>query len=68
MHGRTLGDRLRGLEWEKLVESERVVSRDMEVFYPQHRFLNFYVVPLSLEAPQDEAGARSWSRRWSVTQ
>ena len=23
----------------------------MEVFYPQHRFLNFYVVPLSLEAP-----------------
>jgi signal transduction histidine kinase len=28
----------------------------MEVFYPQHRFLNFYVVPLSLDTP---AGKRS---------
>ncbi|HEV7868400.1 MAG TPA: PAS domain-containing protein, partial [Chthoniobacteraceae bacterium] len=46
-----LQDRLRGLEWSKLVEAEKVVSRDMEVFYPQHRFLNFYVVPLSLDAP-----------------
>ncbi|HEX5175598.1 MAG TPA: ATP-binding protein [Chthoniobacteraceae bacterium] len=49
--GNALAEKLRGLEWEKLVESNRVVSRDMEVFYPQHRFLNFYVVPLSLEAP-----------------
>jgi PAS domain S-box-containing protein len=49
--GQPLAERLRGLEWSKLVESDRVVSRDMEVFYPQHRFLNFYVVPLSLEAP-----------------
>jgi PAS domain S-box-containing protein len=49
--GRPMGERLRGLEWDRLVESARVVSRDMEVFYPQHRFLNFYVVPLSLETP-----------------
>ena len=49
--GQPLDQHLRGLEWNKLVESERIVSRDMEVFYPQHRFLNFYVVPLSLEAP-----------------
>ncbi len=49
--GEPLEKHLRGLEWNKLVESERIVSRDMEVFYPQHRFLNFYVVPLSLEAP-----------------
>ena len=46
-----VSERLRGLEWEKLVGAEKVVSRDMEVFYPQHRFLNFYVVPLSLEKP-----------------
>lgn len=57
--GRALGERLRGLDWEQLVESEKVVSRDMEVFYPQHRFLNFYVVPLHLEitergGPADE--------------
>lgn len=49
--GRALGERLRGLDWDKLIESEKVVSRDMEVFYPQHRFLNFYVVPLHLETP-----------------
>jgi signal transduction histidine kinase len=49
--GAALADRLRGLEWDKLVETEKVISRDMEVFYPQHRFLNFYVVPLSIEAP-----------------
>jgi len=49
--GQPLSDRLRGLEWDKLVEAEKVVSRDMEVFYPQHRFLNFYVVPLSLDQP-----------------
>jgi PAS domain S-box-containing protein len=49
--GRALSERLRGVEWEKLVESQKVVSRDMEVFYPQHRFLNFYVVPVSLDEP-----------------
>ncbi|MES2568836.1 MAG: PAS domain-containing protein, partial [Verrucomicrobiota bacterium] len=49
--GRALGERLRGLEWDQLIEADRVVSREMEVFYPQHRFLNFYVVPLHLEAP-----------------
>ena len=54
--GQPLAERLRGLEWEKLVEAEKVISRDMEVFYPQHRFLNFYVVPLSLDTP---AGKRS---------
>ena len=49
--GQLVSEQLRGLEWAKLVASDKVVSRDMEVFYPQHRFLNFYVVPLSLETP-----------------
>lgn len=49
--GKALGEKLRGFEWEKFMESETVLSRDMEVFYPQHRFLNFYVVPLHLERP-----------------
>ncbi len=49
--GAPLGDHLRGVVWEKLVEAGEIVSRDMEVFYPQHRFLNFYVVPLSLDTP-----------------
>lgn len=53
--GEPLSDRLRGLDWGKL-SAEKVVSRDMEVFYPQHRFLNFYVVPLSLDVPASKRG------------
>ncbi len=49
--GKPLSERLHGLDWEQLLDSQRVVSRDMEVFYPQHRFLNFYVVPLFLDRP-----------------
>ncbi len=56
--GEPLSARLRGLEWDKLVEAEKVVSRDMEVFYPLHRFLNFYVVPLSLDAPAGKRGGQ----------
>src|SRR5271156_7089788 len=33
--GEPLAERLRGLHWEKLMEAGEVVSRDMEVFYPQ---------------------------------
>ena len=55
--GKPLAERLRGLEWEKLVESDRVISRDMEVFYPQHRFLNFYVVPVGLAGPGKKSDA-----------
>jgi signal transduction histidine kinase len=49
--GRVLGEVLRGLDWEQLIEPQKVVTRDMEIFYPLHRFLNFYVVPLFLEKP-----------------
>jgi PAS domain S-box-containing protein len=34
------------LDWPKILTEGRVVSRDLEVFYPQQRYLNFYVVPL----------------------
>jgi two-component system, sporulation sensor kinase E len=52
--GRPLAERVRGLDWEALTNSEDLVSRDMEVFYPAHRFLNFYVVPLLLENADDD--------------
>lgn len=54
--GRLLSERIRGLDWATLSESEKVVSRDMEIFYPQNRFINFYVVPLNIEKP---AGKKS---------
>ena len=47
---RLLSERLRGLEWSEVAGGgEQVVSRDMEVFYPENRILNFYVVPLKNE-------------------
>ena len=55
--GRPLADQVRGLDWPSLADAEDLVSRDMEVFYPAHRFLNFYIVPLRLEAEDtDDAG------------
>ncbi|MBV9275037.1 MAG: PAS domain-containing protein [Verrucomicrobia bacterium] len=49
--GQPIDDILRGLSWSSLRSSESTVSRDIEVFYPQHRFLNFYVAPLFLDKP-----------------
>lgn len=45
--GKPLGDVIRGLDWKALsgIPGE-VVNRDLEVFYPENRYLNFYVVPL----------------------
>ena len=47
--GRSLDEKLRGLDWISLRSNQGTVSRDLEIFYPQHRFLNFYVAPLHLE-------------------
>jgi len=45
--GRLISDRLRGLDWTEIATGgETVINRDMEVFYPENRVLNFYVVPL----------------------
>lgn len=50
---RRLPERLRGLEWEEIAGGGgEIVSRDMEVFYPENRILNFYVVPLKGELPR----------------
>ena len=54
--GAPLSERVRGLEWHRLIETDQVISRDMEVFYPEHRFLNFYVVPVSFEKPTSRRG------------
>jgi two-component system, sporulation sensor kinase E len=37
---------LKELDWAKILAEGRVVNRDLEVFYPQQRYLNFYLVPL----------------------
>jgi signal transduction histidine kinase len=50
--GKPLRECIKGLEWDALFATGTVISRDMEVFYPQHRYLNFYIEPLQLEEPQ----------------
>jgi two-component system, sporulation sensor kinase E len=47
--GKRLDERVRGLDWESLTQSGAPVSRDMEIFYPANRFINFYIVPLLIE-------------------
>ena len=45
-----LDERVRGSDWESLTKSPGPVSHDMEIFYPQNRFINFYIVPLLMES------------------
>jgi len=54
--GKRLDERMRGLDWESLTQSGGPVSRDMEIFYPANRFINFYIVPLMIEY-RDSAAA-----------
>lgn len=53
--GRPLGEVVRGLD---IANTNEILSRDLEVFYPENRFLNFYVVPLLSEDKADESVGR----------
>ena len=44
--GRSLAQAIPGLELKSVARPGDVMSRDLEVIYPDHRFLNFYVSPL----------------------
>ncbi len=44
--GREISTQIRGLDWESLGKPGRTISRDLEVFYPEKRFLNFYLAPI----------------------
>jgi two-component system, sporulation sensor kinase E len=52
--GKHLDERVRGLDWSSLSQSGGPLSRDMEVFYPSNRFINFYVVPLIIERRESD--------------
>lgn len=46
--GKSLDEVVSGLHWPDLqAEAKEVVNREMEVFYPENRLLNFYVVGLT---------------------
>ena len=51
--GKLLEERVRGLDWNALTHSGGPVTRDLEIFYPSNRFINFYTVPLMIESRFD---------------
>jgi two-component system, sporulation sensor kinase E len=50
---------VRGLDIGQTSGPSEVVSRDLEVFYPENRFLNFYIVPLMSEDAHKELVGRA---------
>jgi signal transduction histidine kinase len=52
-----LDERVRGLDWNALTHSGGPVTRDLEIFYPRNRFINFYSVPLVIEPREDAVAA-----------
>ena len=44
--GTPIAHYLKELDWKTILAEGRLVNRDLEVFYPQPRYLNFYLVPL----------------------
>lgn len=49
---------LREIEWDKIIgldtrEWSKLISREIEITYPQHKFLSFYVMPLPADAEPD---------------
>jgi len=59
--GRPLTRYLREIDWDGILrldpgEWSKLISQEIEVTYPEHRYLSFYVVPLS-SPPAGEKGA-----------
>jgi two-component system, sporulation sensor kinase E len=64
--GKLLDERVRGLDWNALTHSGGPVTRDLEIFYPSNRFINFYIVPLMIESRFDRnENAAADDRRYS---
>lgn len=58
------------IDWEKVLkldadEWEKLVRREIEVTYPEHRFIEFYIVPLSAVSKKGAARAEEAPARQS---
>jgi len=47
--GRPLEQCIPGLPWEAVATTDGVTSRDLEIFYPENRYLNFYATPIRVD-------------------
>lgn len=52
--GHNLSHTIRGFDWKKLADPGRIVSRDLEILYPERRYLNFYLSPMRGEVEADD--------------
>lgn len=57
--GQLIGRYLREIEWDRVLDLDedewsRLVSREIEISYPEHRFLDFYIVPLRVVKPGEK--------------
>jgi len=52
--GQNISAVIRGLDWEQLLSSPRAtLNRDLEVYYPEKRYLNFYISPVAEDDEED---------------
>jgi len=56
--GRPITRYMQDLDWERILDFDegewsRLITREIEITYPAHRILSFYVVPLSAEDQKD---------------
>lgn len=52
--GQHISTAIRGLDWQSIAKPDSVVNRDMEVFYPENLFLNFYLAPIRSQVEESE--------------
>jgi len=55
--GRPVQRYLRDLEWERILDGDadewsKLITQEIEITYPEHRFLSFYMVPLAEDEGQ----------------
>ncbi len=57
--GQPIARHLREIEWDLVLDLDadewsKLVSREIEITYPEHRFLDFYIVPLAAVAAEEK--------------
>lgn len=55
--GRPVEEIIPGIDWPALHADGETITRDLEIFYPENRFLNFYTVPLRIQSGAETFGA-----------
>ncbi|MBN2302687.1 MAG: PAS domain S-box protein [Lentisphaerae bacterium] len=61
VQGRSISRYFKEIDWDRILsldasEWSKLITSEMEITYPAHRFINFYIMPLS-HAPGEENGA-----------